>query len=123
MLRPLRILRSVRVLRLLRLARLAAFAVEGIHEARGILRRRGLSWVLLIVAALILVAAALMLNFERGVPNGNIGSYSGCAVVGGNHDHHRRLRRPVPSLPGWPWGRGRSDGVAHPTMFSSHTAE
>jgi hypothetical protein len=47
MLRPLRILRSVRLLRLLRLARLAAFAVEGVHEARGILRRRGLSWMLL----------------------------------------------------------------------------
>jgi voltage-gated potassium channel len=75
MLRPLRILRSVRLLRLLRLARLAAFAVEGIHEARDILRRRGLSWVLLIVAALILVAAALVLNFERDAPNGNIRSY------------------------------------------------
>jgi voltage-gated potassium channel len=75
MLRPLRILRSVRVLRLLRLVRLAAFAVEGIHEARGILRRRGLSWVLLIVAALVLVAAALVLNFERDAPNGNIHSY------------------------------------------------
>jgi len=75
MLRPLRILRSVRLLRLLRLARLAAFAVEGIHEARGILRRRGLSWVLLIVAALTLVAAALVLNFERDAPNGNIQSY------------------------------------------------
>ncbi len=75
MLRPLRILRSVRLLRLLRLARLAAFAVEGIHEARSILRRRGLSWVLLIVAALVLVAAALVLNFEQDAPNGNISSY------------------------------------------------
>jgi voltage-gated potassium channel len=75
MLRPLRILRSVRLLRLLRLARLATFAVEGIHEARSILRQRGLSWVLLIVAALNLVAAALVLTFERDTPNGNIHSY------------------------------------------------
>jgi voltage-gated potassium channel len=75
MLRPLRLLRSVRLLRLLRLARLAAFAVEGVHEARGILRQRGLSWVLLIVAALNVVAAALVLTFERDVPDSNIHSY------------------------------------------------
>jgi voltage-gated potassium channel len=75
MLRPLRLLRSVRLLRLLRFARLAAFAVEGIHEARGILRQRGLSWVLLIVAGLNVVAAALVLTFERDVPNSNIRSY------------------------------------------------
>jgi voltage-gated potassium channel len=68
MLRPLRLLRSVRLLRLLRLARLAAFAVEGIHEARGILRQRGLSWVLLIVAGLNVVAAALVLNFRARRP-------------------------------------------------------
>jgi voltage-gated potassium channel len=75
MLRPLRILRGTRLLRLLRLARLVAFAVEGIHEARGILRQRGLSWVLLIALALNLVAAALVVNFERDMPNGNIHSY------------------------------------------------
>ena len=43
MLRPLRLLRATRLIRLLRLARVVAFAVEGIHEARGILHRRGLS--------------------------------------------------------------------------------
>jgi voltage-gated potassium channel len=75
MLRPLRVLRATRLLRLLRLARLVAFAVEGLHEARGILRRRGLSWVLLVALGLNLVAAALVLNFERDMPNGNIGSY------------------------------------------------
>jgi len=75
MLRPLRVLRSVRLLRLLRLARLIAFAVEGLHETRSILRRRGLSWVLLFVLALNLVAAALVLTFERDMPNGNIHSY------------------------------------------------
>src|SRR5512132_616636 len=72
MLRPLRILRSARLLRLLRLARLVAFAVEGLHEARGILRRPGLSWVLLIALGLIMVAAALVFSFERDVPNSNI---------------------------------------------------
>lgn len=75
MLRPLRVLRSARLLRLLGLARLVAFAVEGLHEAREILRRRGLSWVLLIVLALNLVAAALVLTFERDLPTSNIHSY------------------------------------------------
>jgi voltage-gated potassium channel len=75
MLRPLRILRSVRLLRLLRLARLAAFATTGLHEARGILRHRGLNWVLLIVLVLNLVAAAAVLEFECDHPEGNISSY------------------------------------------------
>jgi voltage-gated potassium channel len=75
MLRPLRVLRATRLLRLLRLTRLIAFAVEGVHEARSILRRRGLSWVLLVGLALNLVAAALVLTFERDMPNGNIHSY------------------------------------------------
>jgi voltage-gated potassium channel len=72
MLRPLRILRGVR---LLRLARLEAFAVEGLSEARAVLRRRGLSWVLLIALALNLIAAALVLSFERDTPASNIHSY------------------------------------------------
>lgn len=75
MLRPLRLLRSARLLRLLRLVRLVAFAVEGMQEAREILRRRGLSWVLLIVLVLNLVAAALVLALERDMPDGNIESY------------------------------------------------
>jgi voltage-gated potassium channel len=75
MLRPLRILRGARLLRLLRLTRLVAFAVEGLSEVRAVLRRRGLSWVLLIALALNLVAAALVLSFERDVPNSNIHSY------------------------------------------------
>ncbi len=75
MLRPLRVLRGARLLRLLRLARLVAFAVEGLSEVRGVLRRRGLSWVLLIALALNLIAAALVLSFERDMPNSNIHSY------------------------------------------------
>jgi voltage-gated potassium channel len=75
MLRPLRVLRSVRLLRLLRLTRLVAFAVEGLGEARGILRRRGLSWVLLIALGVVLTTAALVLEFERGNPEANIHSY------------------------------------------------
>jgi Ion channel len=65
----------VRLLRLLRLARLAALAVEGLHEVRDVLRRRGLSWVLLIALALNLIAAALVLSFERDTPASNIHSY------------------------------------------------
>jgi voltage-gated potassium channel len=75
MLRPLRVLRGVRLLRLLRLARLVAFAIEGLHEVRDVLRRRGLSWVLLIALALNLIAAALVLSFERDTPGSNIHSY------------------------------------------------
>jgi voltage-gated potassium channel len=75
MLRPLRILRGARLLRLLRLARLVAFAIEGLHEVRDVLRRRGLSWVLLIALALNLIAAALVLSFERDMPGSNIHSF------------------------------------------------
>jgi voltage-gated potassium channel len=75
MLRPLRVLRSARLLRLLRLARLAAFAAKGVRDTRGILRHRGLNWVLLIVLVLNLIAAAMVLDFERGNPQANIDSY------------------------------------------------
>jgi voltage-gated potassium channel len=75
MLRPLRVLRSARLLRLLRLIRLVAFAIEGLGEVRGILRHRGLNWVLLIVLVLNLIAAAMVLEFERGNPDANITSY------------------------------------------------
>jgi voltage-gated potassium channel len=75
MLRQLRVLRSLRLLRLLRLALLAGFAAKGVREAGGILRHRGLNWVLLIVAVLNLVAAAMVLEFERGSPAANIDSY------------------------------------------------
>jgi voltage-gated potassium channel len=74
MLRPLRVLRGVRLLRLLRLARLVAFALEGLHEVRNVLRRRGLSWVLLIALAVNLIAAALVLSLERDTPGSNIHS-------------------------------------------------
>jgi voltage-gated potassium channel len=75
MLRPLRVLRSVRLLRLLRLALLGGFAAKGVREARSILRHRGLNWVLLIVLVLNLIAAAVVLEFERGNPEANIDSY------------------------------------------------
>jgi voltage-gated potassium channel len=44
-------------------------------EVRGILRHRGLNWVLLIVLVLNLVAASVVLEFERRNPNANIHSY------------------------------------------------
>jgi voltage-gated potassium channel len=75
MLRPLRVLRSVRLLRLLRLALLGGLAAKGLRETRSILRHRGLNWVLLIVLVLNLVAAAAVLEFERGNPEANIDSY------------------------------------------------
>ena len=75
MLRPLRVLRSVRLLRLLRLTLLTGLAAKGLREARSILRRRGLNWVLLIVLVLNLIAAAMVLEFERGNLDANITSY------------------------------------------------
>jgi hypothetical protein len=44
-------------------------------EARNILRHRGLNRVLLIVLVLNLIAAAMVLEFERGNPDANIASY------------------------------------------------
>jgi voltage-gated potassium channel len=75
MLRPLRVLRSARLLRLLRLARLAALAAKGVRDTRSILRHRGLNWVLLIVLVLNLIAAAMVLEFERANPQAHIDSY------------------------------------------------
>jgi voltage-gated potassium channel len=75
MLRPLRVLRSVRLLRLLRLSLLTGLAAKGLREARNILRHRGLNWVLLIVVVLNLLAAAMVLEFERGNPDASIHSY------------------------------------------------
>jgi voltage-gated potassium channel len=63
------------LLRLLRLTLLTGLAAKGLREARNILRRRGLNWVLLIVLVLNLIAAAMVLEFERGNPDANIDSY------------------------------------------------
>jgi voltage-gated potassium channel len=74
-LRPLRLVRSVRLVRLLRAARLLAFVVEGLEEVRSIMRRRGLNYVLLIMLALLVVAAALVFQFERDQPAATIHSF------------------------------------------------
>jgi voltage-gated potassium channel len=76
MLRPLRVLRSARLLRLLRLARLGAFILEGLSEVRPVLARRGVNYVLLIAIAVIIGAAALIYEFERGVEGSNIASFA-----------------------------------------------
>lgn len=75
MLRPLRAFRSARALRLLRATRLLGFVVRGVVQARAVLRRRGLNYVLLIVVVLALVAAALVLEFEKGIDGANIASF------------------------------------------------
>ena len=75
MLRPLRVLRSARLLRLLRLTRVVAVAVRGLSDARSILRKRGLNYVLLVAVAVVLIASALVRVFERGVEDANISSF------------------------------------------------
>ena len=74
-LRPLRILRSARLLRLLRLSRVLAFAADGLGEVRGVLRSRGLSYVLLVVVAVLLAGAGLVYEFERHIDGANIKSF------------------------------------------------
>jgi voltage-gated potassium channel len=54
---------------------LGGLALKGLREARSILRHRGLNWVLLIVLVLSLIAAAMVLEFERGNPEANISFY------------------------------------------------
>ena len=63
------------VLRLLRLTLLTGLAAKGLRESRNILRHQGLNWVLLIVLVLNLIAAAMVLEFEGGIPDANIASY------------------------------------------------
>jgi voltage-gated potassium channel len=75
-LRPLRLVRSVRLLRLLRLVRVLAFAVEALAEVRAVLSRRGLSYALLIVVVVCFAGAGLVWEFERGVEDSNIKSFS-----------------------------------------------
>lgn len=75
MLRPLRILRSARLLRLMRLTRVIAFAVNGLMQARTVLNKRGLNYVLLVALAVLAVGAFLVREFERGVDGGNIESF------------------------------------------------
>lgn len=74
-LRPLRVLRSARLLRLLRLTRLAALAAKALTNVRAILRSRGLNYVLLVAVALVFLAAALVVEFERGHEAASIESY------------------------------------------------
>jgi voltage-gated potassium channel len=64
--RPLRIARSARALRVLRLVRLAAFVGEIGKEARRLLTRHHLHYVLLVALAGVLVAAGLVTILEDG---------------------------------------------------------
>jgi hypothetical protein len=120
MLRPLRVLRSARLLRLFRLTRLVAFAVEGLGEARGILRHHGLNWVLLIVLALNLIAAAAVARIRTRQPRGEHPLLPGRAVVGGNHHHHGRLRRPFPDVTSRSRCRSRPDDRRHRIVRDHH---
>ena len=65
-LRPLRIVRSARALRLLRLGRTFSFFARATSDARRLLRRHGLQYVLLLGLVAILASAGAMYLLERG---------------------------------------------------------
>lgn len=73
-LRPLRIVRSARALRLLRLARLGAFMGEIVVEAKRLLVRHRLHYVVLIAFAVVVGAAALVYAAEEA-GSGSIDSF------------------------------------------------
>jgi len=64
-LRPLRIVRSARALRLLRLGRTLSFFSRVASDARGLLRRRGLQYVLVFGLVAIFASAGAMYLLER----------------------------------------------------------
>lgn len=75
-LRPLRILRSARALQGLRASRLFAYIGSGTQHVREILKRRGLSYVLLVAVVVVFVSAGLVTAFEahaRGATIHNFG--------------------------------------------------
>lgn len=65
-LRPLRIARSARAMRLLRLGRVAPFLVRAAAGVHGLLRHRGLEWVILGGMGTVFACAALVMAFEQG---------------------------------------------------------
>jgi len=75
MLRPLRVVRSARALRLLGLSRAAAAAGSGAKEARASLASRTVTYAVLLIGLLILVASAVVLDAERSAPGTNIHSF------------------------------------------------
>jgi voltage-gated potassium channel len=75
MLRPLRIVRSTRALRLLGLSRAAAAAGSGAKEARASLSSRTVTYAVLLIGLLVLVASAVVLDAERTAPGTNIRSF------------------------------------------------
>lgn len=68
-------LRALRLLRLLTFARALVTLAATLRRARELLSHRGLHFVLLSVLAVVLVCAALELNFEERVPGANIRSF------------------------------------------------
>lgn len=71
-------LRPLRALRLLRLANLARFGVilaNALQRTKRILRHRGLNYVLLAVAGIVLVCSGMELVFEEHAPGSNIHNF------------------------------------------------
>lgn len=74
-LRPLRVVRSARGLRTLRATRALTFVGAGLHHLRAILRKRGLSYVLLVALAVVFVAAALETAVEAHTKGATIHNF------------------------------------------------
>jgi voltage-gated potassium channel len=75
-LRPLRVIRSARALRLLVSGRAAIFLFRGAKSGREILSKHNLHYLLLVAIALIVAAAAIMPELERGTPGANISNFA-----------------------------------------------
>ncbi len=65
----------LRPLRVLRAARLVPAAIGGFAILRRLLEKRGLGWMILAVAGVILLGGGLAARFERGVPGATIDSF------------------------------------------------
>src|ERR1700722_9579912 len=68
-------LRALRLLRIVNLVRAALLLTNALRRLRGLLTHHGLHYALLVVLAVVVVCAAVALQFEAGAPGSNIENY------------------------------------------------
>lgn len=75
LLRPLRLVRSIRLLRLFRVTRLAAVMARSAQRSRTAFFSRAVLFALSLGGVVVLAAAVVVLDLERGHPQANINSF------------------------------------------------